>query len=445
MSENMAMQAVAAVAEWRGGKRCVTIWGDCPDRQTAGRSMFFPVQEQPILRAKRGRHMRRICNWSAAFIALIACTTGHALAGGWDRNDLGGDLLFDPGKVTLDVRLYDLIPNRKFDTVNGRPESVNTVPNIFRPSVNVKFDPFVNTACLTYYRQPFGLDNHYGATWSQAAIVVSRELTVEELGLTCSYRWQAGDGYIRLIGGVTEDFATYHEDALRHLPNGSAIAPALDLKSSATGWRAGAAYEIPGRFRASLMYYADVLLSAHGFLTSLPLGGNAVLAAVPALADATLPRIVEGVVQTAIAPRWIDTLSIKWADWSTVTSIPVIAAADVGPIRAGRTLSALNAFFLDGWSVANTITHLWSDTLSLSLNLGWDRGVSTGWTDNPDTWSVLGFATYRVNAHLELTGGLGVFILAPGKIDKLALGGSFNATAGTGDIIFTHMGLRYRF
>jgi long-chain fatty acid transport protein len=390
--------------------------------------------------------MRRICSWSAAFIALIACATADdVLAGGWDRNDLGIDLLFDPGKVTFDTRLYDLIPNRKFDTVNGRPESVSTLPNIFRPSVNLKFDPAVNAACFTSYRQPFGLDTAYPPTWSQAAIIVSRSLLVEELGLVCSYRWRAGEGYVRLIGGVTEDFATYHEDAFRHLPNGAAIVPALDLKSSGTGWRAGAAYEIPGKLRASLMYYADVPLSAHGFLTSLPLGGNIVLPVVPAVANASLPRIVEGVVQTAIAPRWIDTLSIKWADWSTITSIPVVAGADVAPIRAGRTLSTLNAFFLDGWSVANTITHLWSDALSLSLNLGWDRGVSTGWTDNPDTWSVLGFATWRVDAHLELTGGLGVFILAPGKIDKLALGGSFNATAGIGDIIFTHLGLRYRF
>ena len=66
--------------------------------------------------------------------------------------------MFDPGKVTLDLRLYDLIPNRKFNTVNGRPESVNEIPNIFRPSINFKFIPFDETACLAAYRQPFGLN-----------------------------------------------------------------------------------------------------------------------------------------------------------------------------------------------------------------------------------------------------------------------------------------------
>jgi long-chain fatty acid transport protein len=166
--------------------------------------------------------MRRVYSRCAVFAVLIAHTSSNnVFAGGWDRFDQGIDLLFDPGKVILDVRLYDSITNRKFNTVNGVPETVNTLPNIFRPSVNGKFTPSENVACLATYRKPFGLDNDYGSTWSQASVVVSRSLRLDELGLTCSYRVQAGGGYIRPIAGVTEDFATYHEEALRPLPNGS--------------------------------------------------------------------------------------------------------------------------------------------------------------------------------------------------------------------------------
>jgi long-chain fatty acid transport protein len=386
-------------------------------------------------------------NWSRTVTILIACTSSdHLFAGGWDRFDQGIDLLFDPGKVTFDVRLYELIPNRKFNTVNGKPESVSTTSDIFRPSLNAKFVPFDNAACLAAYRQPFGIDNRYPPTWSQASVIVSSSLKVQELGLTCSYRVPAGDGYLRLIGGVTEDFGTYHQEALRQLPNGSSIRPTLDLETSAPGWRAGVAYEMPAKgVRASLMYYSNIDFSAHGTLRQLPLRGNAFLNAVPTQAATAIPPAVEGVIQLPIAPSWFDTITVKWVDWSAVTSIPIILAADSGPFRAGQVLSTLNAFWRDGWTIGNTVTYRWNDRLALSLNVGWDRGVSTGWTDNPDAWNTLLFANYKLNEHVEVTGGVGLVILMPGEINKMAQGGSFNATAGTGNIVFTHLGLRYRF
>jgi long-chain fatty acid transport protein len=391
--------------------------------------------------------MHKVRRGCVAIMLLIAGACHEKVfAGGWDRFDQGVDLLFDPGKVVVDVGLFDLIPNRKFNTVNGVPESVNTASNIFRPSVNAKFVPFEDTACLATYRQPFGLINDYGSTWSQAGVVVSRKLTVEELGLTCSYRMKAGPGYIRLIGGVTEDFASYHEEALRGLPNGSSIRPALDLDASATGWRAGLAYEIPSKaFRASLMYYSNLDFSARGSLRQLPLGGNAFLNAVNVNAETPLPRAVEAAFHTAIAPAWLNSISVKWVDWSTFTSVPVILSADAGPLRAGRVLSTLNAFFRDGWTISDTVTHVWSDNLALSVRLGWDRGVATGWTDNPDAWSTLLFANYKINEHLEIIGGIGLIYLAAGEISKNAQPGGFTATAGTGNIVFTHLGFRSRF
>src|SRR6266700_4992060 len=293
---------------WRSGAAsnsalltCVSSRGilagrDCVEKVTCGQGV---------------RQMRWICNWRAALMVIIACASNDSVfAGAWDRFDQGVDLLFDPGKVTLDARLYDLIPHRKLKTVNGIAESVNVIPNIFRPSLNGKFVPFDNAACLASYRRPFGLDNDYGSTWSQARVVVSRSLRIEEIGLTCSYGIQASDGYLRLIAGVTESFATYHEEALRQLPNRSSIRPALDLDGSAMGWRAGLAYELPVMaLRASIMYYSNLDFSARGTLRQLPLGGNAFLDAVPVRAGAPLPRAVEGRFQTAFAPAWLNTVS----------------------------------------------------------------------------------------------------------------------------------------
>jgi long-chain fatty acid transport protein len=387
---------------------------------------------------------RRVC----AFFMLLTAVAGanQALAGGWDRFDQGVDLLFDPGNLVFDVDLFDLVPDRKFNTVDGRPEIVNTVPNIFRPSVNAKFTPFDNAACLAAYRQPFGLNNDYGAKWSQAAKIVSQELDSNELSLTCSYRFSAGPGYIRMIGGVAEDFTNYHQEAVRTLPNGSVLHPALDLDAAATGWRGGLAYEIPSNaFRASLVYYSNLNFSTKGTLRQLPLGGNAFLGAVPVTADTPSPRAVEAVVQSAIAPAWLDSVSVKWVNWSALTSIPVILNANVGPLRAGRVLSSLNVFFRDGWTISNTVTYRWSDSLALSARVGWDRGVSTGWTDNPEAWQTALFANYKINRHLEVIGGLGVIYLAPGTIDKATPPTGFTASSGSGDILFTQVDMKVRF
>jgi long-chain fatty acid transport protein len=166
------------------------------------------------------------------------------------------------------------------------------------------------------------------------------------------------------------------------------------------------------------MYYANLEFPARGSLRQLPLSGNAFLNSVPVNVKAPLPRAVEAVLNTAIAPGWLDTVSLKWVEWSTVTRIPLILGIDSGPLKAGRVLFTLDAFFKDGWTLSNTLTHRLSDNLALSLRLGWDRGVSTGWTDNSDAWQAVGFANYKLNEHVELTAGLGVFFLAAGEIDK---------------------------
>ena len=98
---------------------------------------------------------------------VIACIcSGPLRAGGWDRFDQGIDLLFDPGRTAFDVRLYELFPNQKFNSVNGRPETVSTAPDFFRPSVNLKFAPLNNTARHASHRQPFGINYAYPTTWS---------------------------------------------------------------------------------------------------------------------------------------------------------------------------------------------------------------------------------------------------------------------------------------
>jgi long-subunit fatty acid transport protein len=96
-------------------------------------------------------------------------------------------------------------------------------------------------------------------------------------------------------------------------------------------------------------------------------------------------------------------------------------------------------------TISDTVTHRWTDNLALSVRLGWDRGVSTGWTDNPTTWSALFFANYKFNEHLEVTGGVGMIYVPAGETNKAVQPGGFTATTSTGNILFTSLGFRSRF
>ena len=86
---------------------------------------------------------------------LLGYSASSVRAGGFDRFDQGVDLLFDPGRLTIDTALIATFPDRKLGSVNGVPETVPFV-NTFRPSINIKAQLFDDIACLASYRQPFG-------------------------------------------------------------------------------------------------------------------------------------------------------------------------------------------------------------------------------------------------------------------------------------------------
>ena len=392
--------------------------------------------------------LRRLIHIGSAVCSLlVASAPGNTLhAGGFDRFGQGIDLLFDRGKFVLDTSVTHITPHRKYDTVNGIPETVYFGVDTVLPSVNFKFTPFEAAACLAAYREPFGADTDYGSTWSQSRRAVSRSLHVEEFGLTCSYRVPAGEGYMRVIGGITRDFASYKEDAIRVLPNGTTIRPATHLEDATWAWRAGLGYEVPAKFvRATLMYYSPMDFSATGTLKELPLGGNAVIPVVPAHAEASVPQTVEGILQFPIAQAWLNTVSVKWANWSIWTRVPVMLSANSGPLPAGFELSTYNAFFRDGWTIANTVAHRWSSDLTLSFGVSWDRGVGTAWTEHTDTWSASLGSILRLNDSVDLISGVGLSLLTAGEVDKRTQGGSYDATVDTGYAVSARVGLRARF
>jgi long-chain fatty acid transport protein len=192
------------------------------------------------------------------------------------------------------------------------------------------------------------------------------------------------------------------------------------------------------------MYYSPLDFVATGTFDQLPLGGGKSLSALPVHAAASIPQTVETYVQFPLAPAWVNTAYLKWADWSIWTRVPVILSENSGPLSAGRELSVLNFFFRDGWTIGDQISHVLTKDLTVFLRLSWDRGVATGWDEYTDSWGGKIGAKYNINKNLELNGYAGLTILTAGQIDKMAEGGSYNATLPTDTAFVTRIGFRSR-
>jgi long-chain fatty acid transport protein len=373
----------------------------------------------------------------ACLLFLIFASNERCLAGGFDQFDQGISLLFDPAKVAVDTTLWYGVPDRRFVSVNGAPETVHFGVDKLLPALSIKFTPFDDAACLAAYRRPFGAWTDYGSNWSQAATSVKAALDVTEYGLTCSYSMQATPGNFRLIGGVTRDFATYHQEAL--LPDETR--PSVDLDGWTTGWRGGVAYEVPAKaIRASVMYYSPLDFSATGTFYQFP----GAPAAVPVHAEASMPQTVEALLTVPLTPVWVNTVFVKWADWSIWKRVPVVLSEDAGTgLPTGTELSVLNFYFRDGWTVSDQISHVLTKDLTAYFRLSWDHGVATGWDEYTDSWGGAIGAYYNITKNVEIDGKVGLAILTAGQIDKMAKGGSYNATMPTDTAFTTSINLHY--
>jgi long-chain fatty acid transport protein len=386
----------------------------------------------------------RIFRAMCLILALFA-SNDRCLAGGFDQFDQSISLLFDPAKVAVDTTLWYGVPDRRFVSVNGAPETVHFGVDKLLPALSIKFTPFDDAACLAAYRRPFGSWTDYGPNWSQAATSVKAALDVTEYGLTCGYSMQAKPGKFWLIGGVTADHGTYRQEALQTLSDGTVITPTVDISGWTPGWRAGFAYEVPQKaIRASVMYYSPLPFSATGTLSQLPTGGSSFLGAVPVHAEASMPQTVEALLTVPLTPTWVNTAFVKWADWSIWKRVPVVLSEDAGPgLPTGTELSVLNFYFRDGWTVSDQITYVLTKDLKPYFRLSWDRGVATGWDEFTDSWGGKIGAYYNITKNIEIDGYVGLTVLTAGQIDKMAQGGSYNATMPTDTAFTTLINLHY--
>ena len=372
---------------------------------------------------------------------ISMASVSSAFAGGLERGGYNIDLLFDPSRFAADASATYVMPDRKLDNVvdtnpadgspGGKADDVSFTEDYWVPRIGMKFGAYDAVDCMLDYSQPWGVHSNPGHDWAGANSDIETKVNSDNYAGTCSYKFQAGKGKLRLIGGAFyQELDGFKERLVVDLPGltgtpmfGSGVGR-LDLATDGWGWRAGVAYEIEEiAFRASLVYNSEVKLdeiTGTLDLTELspavvpnPLAGQVT----DVFGEATMPQSVEFKVQSGIAPGWLAFGSVKWVDWSILQTIPFCPTAvkaagviDKCTYYGGFAATSLDLLYRDGWTVQGGVGHKFSDALGGAASITWDRGTSTGLGTQTDTWTFSAGASYTPNQNVEvrLGGALGV-------------------------------------
>lgn len=390
----------------------------------------------------------------AGMVAAFLGSAVAAHAGGFERGSQDFDILFEQGNAVEATGTF-VAPQRKLKNIGGslvgastgginpitrRPyeTEVDEAKSYWVPKVSAKFDLTNDLACAAQYRQPWGIETDVGVDTVRMFTAIEQKISSNDYGVNCSYRFAAGEkSYFRILGGVS--YQELKGEQTRMIPPGSAFGgsfrvASLDVEDQSVGWRLGAAYEIPEyAMRATLVYQSEVKYNLEGTIDNLalnPLTGRGIPINVES--DVSTPQSVEFRFQTGIAPDWLAFGSVKWTDWSSITSVD-FNSADSRVVRQGTKITSLNLYYQDGWTVSGGVGHKFNDQWSAAATVTWDRGTSTGLTSQTDIW-LFGLGTnYKPNDQFEvrLAGAAGW--LSSGELDDTVIGGTRNATGSKGE------------
>lgn len=348
-----------------------------------------------------------------ALLAALGFSTA-AEAGGFARGTADTDILYEAGTFAARAGATVVVPNRKFDT-NSNPAliGVNPFQSYVVPSAAVKYQLVPNFSCAGTYTHGFGAAGDWRGGGGTVTGKLTEEFLVHEFGLTCGANIELGNGKLWLLGGAFVDHFDYERTGVVRgalLPALNGLPTLLELDGTDVGYRIGVAYEMPEiALRTQLMYRSGTSFGATGNLTApmaaLGLGLSGSPATVGTIGVGRLPQSVEFKAQTGIAPGWLGFGSIKWTDWSAVETLDVF-----GP--TGAIVSRNEYYWRDGWTVAGGIGHAFTDRISGSLSVQWDRGVSTGYDLMGDTYTVAAGGSFKDDWGGEFRMGLGLSYLS---------------------------------
>jgi long-chain fatty acid transport protein len=346
-------------------------------------------------------------------LALLA-SMGAAHAGGFSRGAADTDLLFEEGNFNLRTGVTFVNPTREF-TAHGNPALVGTnyADSYALFSGAVKLNITDDLRCTTTMAEVYGGDATYAAPTLSGKLKETFDIT--EYGLTCGYKFDLSKGRAWILGGIFQEDFDYYRFNFRT----ATTRVNLNLQGQDTGFRVGAAYEIPEiALRAQVMYRAGTSYGADGTLNVVAVDGTPIVGA-PAFGYGELPQSLEFKLQSGIAPGWLAFGTVKWTDWS-VTEQLIVEAPLLG--IAGPTAQTNDYFWRDGWTITGGIGHAFNDQLSGAVSLTWDRGVTTGYDLSSDTYTLGVGGSFKDSFGGEIRLGVGLTYLASAETNPLLTG-----------------------
>ena len=162
--------------------------------------------------------MKRVLVTSLFGVGCISMASiGSAFAGGLERGGYNIDLLFDPSRFAADATATYVMPDRTLDNVvdidpadglgsngigGGEANGVRDTEDYWVPRIGVKFGAYDAVDCMFDYSQPWGAHTNPGDDWVGVNYDIETKVNSDNYAGTCSYKFQAGKGELRLIGGA---------------------------------------------------------------------------------------------------------------------------------------------------------------------------------------------------------------------------------------------------
>ncbi len=402
--------------------------------------------------------MNKLSATALLTVSVALAAIGQAHAGGFNRGVANLDGLYGATQLGLYAGVTYVAPQRSYDTISGAtielgsPAGLNQGVVQFANDYTVPYASvggrlFGDVNCVGSYSQPFGADSeYYGAITFHIA---SQTLETNEYGLTCAYGFDLAKGRLSVIAGGFYETVDYSQARNFTQAFGVVGDSDIELSGGSGGYRLGVGYEIPEyALKAQLLYRSQTNYDATGSYTNTPfqtlafaanqaaiLGGQpppysmgdivayAGQTSAGASAQASLPAIVDLTVQSGIAEGWLAFGSIKWTDWSVLQDIKVVEDIQ------GNAFSTTRFFFEDGWTVTGGLGHRFNPSLSGSMSLTWDKGVSTGWDTLTDTWTIAGGLAYDVSSNIQIRGGGAAIYFTEGTKSQVASPIDYTATS----------------
>ncbi len=331
-------------------------------------------------------------------LAMATVLAGQtALAGGLDRTGQPIDIIFENGNY-FEFSLASTSPSISGTDLLANPIS-NVASNFLSLGGGIKIDVTEAFSFSVIAESPYGSDVSYGGA-PGTTLLGGTAAVADSLSITAVGRYKFSDRF-SVHAGVRQQTIS-GDITLSGLAYGGLSGYNVALgSSSAVGFVAGAAYEIPDiAARVALTYNSEI---THNLPTTETLGGFPL--GVSADTEVKSPASINLDFQTGINPKTLIFGSVRYAMWSDLIISPTFFDALVDPGTPNSSISELDDTISYEVGVARRFTEKFAGILTLGYEPGGDDDLVSPLAPTNGNWSI-GLGGRFTEGPVTISGGV---------------------------------------